>query len=499
MLTRTAQSKPPNASFSGASPRRSANGHLAAPFAPANVGRGDFGARGVHMCVRRSLFVVSFILLGLAPAFAFDPATDHTCVAYCGGDPPPRSGGYVAPVPRGPSPAEIARRKARAAGVAANRRGAAAMNRKLAGGDVSSRVSEMLRNYKEAVRDFEEAARYLPNDGTIQLNLANARGTVAQFEGRYADAVRYFEEALRYSPHNSIVRENLKRARTTLASSKNPDQVSRDDVLKAAQAAEKAQDWDVAVKYRQRAYELCMSSGRNDCDIDSAFVKYAVGRQEIANKSLDAGIKNLHEVLDFYDKKFGSAASGFGSLKEWKIEITTALQIAEAQRRQEQATNPNYPQPPPVYRDATTPRSYPDLGYYTKEQHDAHKSNEMGNVWAKTGNWEQALVNYQQALSEDPEGPFAAVIKENLDLAMKHLKEDQAKRAGSQPQAASPPITAQKAAEPPPKEVVESNCTGWMTANGVSSRLCMDAQAHRYCEQSAQADGKGVISRVACQ
>lgn len=455
------------------------------------------------MRIHRTTIVAAFVFLGLAPAFAFDPAIDHTCVAYCGGDPAPRGGGgYVAPAappPRGPSPAEIARRKARAAGIAANRRGAAAINRRLTGGDISSRVSEMLRNYKEAIRDFEEAARYLPNDNNIQLNLANARGMAAQFEGRYADAVRYFEGALRYSPHNSTVRENLKRARATLASSKSPDQISRDEVLKAAQGAEKAQDWNAAVKYRQRAYELCMSAGRNDCDVDFAFVKYAVGRQEIANKNLDAGVKNLHEVLDFYNKKFSPDASGFNSLKEWKTEITTALQIAEAQRRQEQATNPNYPNAPPVYRDDKTPRSYPDLGYYTPTQHAAHADNERGNLDAQTHDWVHALLSYQQALTEDPDGPFSMVIKENLDLAMKHLKEDQAKREGSQPPAVPPSAAAPKAPEPPPKDVVASNCTGWMTVNGTSSRLCMDAQSHRYCEQSAQADGKGVVSRVACQ
>ncbi len=41
----------------------------------------------------------------------------------------------------------------------------------------------------------------------------------------------------------------------------------------------------------------------------------------------------------------------------------------------------------------------------------------------------------------------------------------------------------------------DSNCTGWVTANGKSSRLCMDAQAHRYCEEASG----GSVLRVNCQ
>jgi len=344
----------------------------------------------------------------------------------------------------------------------------------------------MLRNYKEAIRDFEEAARYLPNDATIHLNLANARGMVAQFEGHYADAVRNFEQALRYSPHNSIVKGNLKQAKAALASSKDPNRIAHDEALQKAQSAEKAQDWNSAVKYRQQVYRLCLSGGGHGCEMESAFAQYAVGRQAITNKNWDAGIKYLRAALAYYNETFASVQSG--PLKEWKTEITTVLQIAEAQRRQAQASNPNYPKPPPVYRDADTPRDYPDFKTNTPAQHKAHEDNVMGNIWAQKGEWVDAMLGYQRALDEDPDGPFAKVIKENLDRAMKHLKANQPKPATA---VAQPPAAKPIQASQTKPETADSNCTRW--SNG--SRVCADAGGHHYCE----VQNGNSVSRVSCQ
>lgn len=453
------------------------------------------------MRIRAHQAIVSALYLFVSvPVLAFDPATDHTCVYNCdGGSAPTSGGGYVAPAPSGPSPAELARRRQHAAGIAANNHGAAALKRKLNGSGISSRVSEMLRNYKEAIADFELAARYLPNDSNVHLNLTNTRGMVAQFEGHYEAAVRYFEEALRYSPHNATVKANLKRAREVLTNSKDPNEITLNDLLGKAQSAEKAQDWDAAVRYRQDIYHRCLAANKSDCDIDSAFAQYARGRKALTMKDWKEGTRVLRAVLDFYEKKFGDNP-GLGGLKEWKSEIVTALQIAEAQQKAEEPRpvevkdNPNYPNPPPVYRDANTPRRYPDLGYYTPAQHNAHNDNDTGNTWAQKGDWAQALLSYQRALQQDPGGPFSMVIKENLDIAMKHLKDNQAKTASTPTAVTQPPPPKP---QEPPKEVTASNCTGWMAqSGGASFRLCTDERGQRYCEQ---ANGNGLASRVSCQ
>jgi len=156
---------------------------------------------------------------------------------------------------------------------------------------------------------------------------------------------------------------------------------------------------------------------------------------------------------------------------------------------------PNSPSSGPIYRDASTLRSYPKLESYTAAQRSAHDANEDGNFWARQGDWVQALLNYQKASTQDPDGPFASVLKENIAIAIKHLEQERANKVlPASSTAASPPD--QQEAQDKLEQVVESNCTGWMAqANGGSFRLCTDEQAHRYCEQL---DGKS-ISRVSCQ
>jgi tetratricopeptide (TPR) repeat protein len=165
-----------------------------------------------------------------------------------------------------------------------------------------------------------------------------------------------------------------------------------------------------------------------------------------------------------------------------------------AQQAAAQASNPNYPKPPPIYRDASTPRSYPKLKTYTKAQNSAHHDNETGNLMAQTGDWVEAMLAYQKALFEDPNGPFTDVIKRNLDLARSHL--GPAKPA--KPAAAPAPVdsTTLVRHSEPLKDVAAPDCTNWMTQhNGSKYRLCMDEKAQHYCEQAKD----GAVSRVTCQ
>jgi hypothetical protein len=67
---------------------------------------------------------------------------------------------------------------------------------------------------------------------------------------------------------------------------------------------------------------------------------------------------------------------------ERQAEARTAAEARAEEQRAQQA-NPNYPAPPPVYRDANTPRDYPDLPSYSATQKKAHSDNELGNIWAQ--------------------------------------------------------------------------------------------------------------------
>lgn len=447
------------------------------------------------MRIRRSIIVASFVLLGIAPAFAFDPATDHTCVAYCGGGSAPSGGGgggYVAPAPRGPSPAELAKQRQRAQALQLDTRAHAAFDR----GDTT-----------EAARLFEQAAQLAPNDSNIQGNRWYTKGMVAAAQGDYESAVAYYRKALRYFPDNKEIAFNLQTAEEKSAADRQDwsgaeKVLGQDSETKHYYLGRQAIDeknWDKAIhelKEFQPIIEARIAHGRKAVSLFTQAQRAYLDAH--ASKEVAANRRNLVKA-----KKQLSENEELSIETNRYLKIALAGQHAGAQRkadeqRREQASNPNYPKPPPVYRDASTPRSYPDLGYYTPAQHDAHKANDEGNSDAQRGDWVHALLDYQQALTEDPEGPFSQVIKDNLAIAMSHLgpqKTKTAPAAAAVIPAAAPPTPPQEK----PKDIVQSNCTGWMTANGTSSRLCMDAQSHRYCEQSAQADGKGAVSRVACQ
>ena len=114
-------------------------------------------------------------------------AQDHKCVAYCDGDPAPSRGGggrvFVAPEPLGPSPAQLAAQRQRAAALAHNNR-AIALQKK--------------GKFAEAVRAFEEALRLQPNDNVIHANVLTAKGQMAFFDGDYQRAAVFYEQSLEY-------------------------------------------------------------------------------------------------------------------------------------------------------------------------------------------------------------------------------------------------------------------------------------------------------------
>jgi len=440
------------------------------------------------------------------PALAFDPATDHTCVYNCGGGPAPSGGGYVAPVPRGPSPAELARRRQHAQAKAVNERGLAAFKG---------------NNFAAAVRYFEQAIRLYPDDRNIQANYRYAKGRLAYSQHDYSSAANYFAEALRYSTGKRQRKElnrYLKDAQNMVADW--PLNMKQDATYKEGVKAQQAKNWEAAERYFQEAHTLCTRRNRIDCGEISPQIHNALGLKATEQHDWDEAIrefefeKNLYGKFELknklYDKKDkGHGLCGYYEMSPCADRVREAQkniervkaekarqektkiedrQKAEAKRRDDQQSNPNYPKPPPVYRDADTPRDIPDFKNMPA-QHKAHADNNMGNVWAQKGDWVQALLSYQKALYEDPDGPFSNVIKENLDRAMKHLKDNQPKPATAvaQPPAAKPV----QASQAKPEAIADSNCTRW--ANG--SRVCADAGGHHYCEvQSGNS-----VSRVSCQ
>ena len=443
------------------------------------------------------IIALPLVLLNSGKSYAFDPATDHTCVAYCdGGGSAPNSGGYTAPPVQSPSPAEIAAQRQRAAALAL---------------DKSARAAFARDDMATAAAEFERAARLAPNDSGIQGSRWFTKGILADESGDYGSAVDYYRRALNYYSDKGEILFRLREVQEKLA--------------------ERAGHWDEAIRKTRDA--------RGDRPEAKAYIKYLEGRKALEERRWADAIRgmaiweqeevNAESVLrtslrDLENRKprrivpdpvkFTKAI--LSNTLENLREIRKYMQIAkdgmeqEEQERQKaraaaqaseanalNSSNPNYPAAPPVYRDVNTPRDYPDLSSYTPAQHHAHADNDTGNLWAQKGDWVQALLSYQKALSEAPDGPFAQVLNDNVAIAIKHLQDQQ--RATNDTSSPAPVQNVAQPAKQPeqPRNAVDSNCTGWMVqTNGASFRLCTDGRAERYCEQ---ADSKGAISRVNCQ
>lgn len=441
--------------------------------------------------------------------FALTPVV-HAQTAHCfndlnGPEVPctPRTGGsgQVAPAPSGPSPAEIAAQRQRAAALELDKRAHAAFDRH----DVTN-----------AAQLFEQAAQLAPNDTNIQGNRWYTKGRVAFLNGDFAAAISYYKTALHFFPGKKDIIKAIADAHDVpeiIQQQQNEDlSANREDWARAAKAAHGSATEHYYLGRKAIADADWGKGIRELTQFKPVAAKLVAASQEAVRKIKDIEARSPRDELESVRFYLEGAKADLAKYKRFLAETTKylkmalerkaqqdELKIAEAQhemdeQRRDQASNPNYPKPPPIYRDDKTPRSYPDLKSYTPAQRAAHTDNDTGNAWAQTGEWVQALLSYQRALTEDPDGPFARVIKDNLAIAMSHL-------GPHQPQGAPagvgviPAATPASSRQDEPKDVAKSNCTSWVSANGKSSRVCMDEQAHRYCEESSG----NSISRVRCQ
>ena len=77
------------------------------------------------------------------------------------------------------------------------------------------------RNYLTAISMFWQQLQLNPNDGTVRSSLAraeNSQGCALFASGDFDGALRYFQTALTYAPDDAIMRANLEKAQQQLAS-----------------------------------------------------------------------------------------------------------------------------------------------------------------------------------------------------------------------------------------------------------------------------------------
>lgn len=212
-------------------------------------------------------------------AYAFDPATDHTCVAYCGGGSAPSGGGGggggggVAP---SPTPSQL--------GHVYNQQAVAASYR----GD-----------WETAVRLLRIALSHDPTDPQIRKNLQHALGELANRRGvnaadrlhDYDAAIRFYEEALRSDPSNSQIKHNLAIARGNLENNRGL-------------AALNSKQWDIAIEYFEKARRTVGYNASVDGNLNLAHAGEfdSKGRAALARGDYDAGIEDYHQAMAALEK-----------------------------------------------------------------------------------------------------------------------------------------------------------------------------------------------------
>ncbi len=345
-------------------------------------------------------------------------------------------------------------------------------------------------DWASALEDYKECLQYQsnPNDRRTILNAIAEMGMNLEVQkagkmeemGDWDSAISHLNEA-----HRECVKGKKIGIQTSIFHFLDCDTWLVGTYADLGGKALSQQNWLDAARQFDQFFSSQLKMAKLDEFKISPIAYSAIQEANRALASGDLAAARLdYEKAQKSDGKQSLASSSYGPI------------ISEIDRQiaRQQQSNPNYPKPPPIYRDASTPRSYPDLTSYTPQQHAAHDANEEGNLWAQKGDWVEAMLSYQKALMQDPNGPFSKVIKENLDIARGHLGPAKP-RAASSAAAPAPPAPGQQMKKP--EEIANTSCTGWMTqTNGTLFHICADEKGHHYCEQG---DGKGPASRVNCE
>jgi hypothetical protein len=240
------------------------------------------------------------------------------------------SGGNVAPAPvyRGPSSAELARRHRQAAAYSANKAGLNEFNR---------------NNLNAAVRHFERARSLWPHDRNIQANYWRAKAELAETELDYASAVTDFQNLLRYNNLPEF-KFDLEWAQRNAAAERHdwatalrglPRSAPIIDFIHAREALDR-KDWTTAIR-KLKKYEKYLSHSMSDM---SAVTQNLVRMGHLSRK-MDSSRWFL----------YGTAKRNYD--KDGRNLARTKKFIAFAKSQKEQQSNQNYLNPP-IYDDAVS-------------------------------------------------------------------------------------------------------------------------------------------------
>lgn len=230
------------------------------------------------------------------------------------------------------------------------------------------------------------------NNGSPTSRQLNEQGIALANQGRLQEAAEMFRQSYN-ADHDSIVLSNY--------------------LVTEGQVQYKAGNLDSARDFAMRAIR------NGDGPVDVAKQDLAIYNQAIATRSQAAAAQQQRQF-----------AAGEQDLLGQIRPVHATPVVVQAP-------------PHPVARMPGDLRAYPSLKTYTEDQKLAHDMNQEGIDQAELHhNWALALSNFGAAYDYDPAGPFSKVIRQNMEIAAKHLDAERAQRLNA---AATAPGTSPKA------------------------------------------------------
>lgn len=261
------------------------------------------------------------------------------------------------------------------------------------------------------------------NNGAPTVRQLNDQGIALAKQGRLQEAAEMFRQAYNADPSDAIVRANYL--------------VTEGEAQYQAGNLEKARDFAMQVIKENNAPDETMTVAKGDL---------GTYQQAIAARNQAAAAQAQRQFAAGEQDLLGQIRS-----------VHATPVVAQAP-------------PHPVARMPGDLRAYPSLKTYTEDRKLAHDMNQEGIDQAELHhNWALALSNFGAAYDYDPAGPFSKVIRQNMEIAAKHLDADHAQKlnaaasgtspkANPNPQAAAAPATnaptLPQSADAQPKQVL---------------------------------------------
>jgi len=297
----------------------------------------------------------------------------------------------------------------------------------------------------------------------------NNEGVSLFNQHRTGEAFEKFRQAVAADPANAIAQGNYWHAKAALDHQHGNDDLALSDIRRALGFNPQFP----AAQADKSFYEDLLARKKGDADARAL-------ADQLSRQAADTDARSLADSLTTQLQK-RRAAEAAGIVEPGEV-LKDSLNGNQAKKPADDFV------PNPVARlDHIDPRSYPMLKSFTAEQTAAHDLNDDGVKAVEIfHDWRRAWGSFAAAYDRDPVGPFSKVIRENMEIAARHL--DQGQIQGSAASAPADSSTSSSASfsphliaagsrppAPPPKAVLPKTYGECNAQFQAQTRACQGA------------------------